>query len=316
MNSAGGFTVHATLTLLFAVLACSPSPKAAGPSVAAVVTETPTVTLVTATPRPVLVIPTLPPSLVLPTATAINDPELPSSSAPPSPTSIPPTATARPTDTVLPPSPTTRPVDTAAPPTATPTVRPSETPRPVPTNSPAPTAAQPVAPQVLARANGTGQTATAPLQLGSGNSRVKFTHNGARNFIVKAFVAGAETLLVNVIGTYDGARYLAGNGTATFDIMADGAWTVAVESLGSGTESTFSGRGAGVSRTFGPPAGGAWELKHDGARNFVVFLRCGNFPNLVQNSIGPFSGSRVVQFGQGPCFWEVDADGNWSLAPR
>jgi hypothetical protein len=36
----------------------------------------------------------------------------------------------------------------------------------------------------------------------------------------------------------------------------------------------------------------------------------------VQNEMGPIQGSTVIDFSDGPCFWEVEADGNWSVEPR
>jgi len=145
---------------------------------------------------------------------------------------------------------------------------------------------------------------------------VTFTHDGARNFAVKTFQANKEDLLINRIGPYQGARPLVGGDPITFDIQADGNWTAQIEPIGQAPSPAFSGRGDAVSGTFNPPASGAWEVRHDGQRNFIVQLHCAGGSNLVQNQIGPVSGSRVVQFGRGPCFWEVEADGSWSLAPR
>ena len=77
-----------------------------------------------------------------------------------------------------------------------------------------------------------------------------------------------------------------------------------------------SGNAASVSGLFSPPRTGPWEISHDGAANFIVHLHCASGTTLVQNEIGPVDGSRVVSFGEGMCFWEVRADGNWSLKPR
>jgi hypothetical protein len=38
--------------------------------------------------------------------------------------------------------------------------------------------------------------------------------------------------------------------------------------------------------------------------------------DLIVNEIGAFSGSTIIKFDKGPCLWEVNADGSWSLKPR
>ena len=163
---------------------------------------------------------------------------------------------------------------------------------------------------------GSGQTATEAVTPPSAISVVALTHNGSSNFIVNAFQGGQETLLVNEIGPYQGTRPLVGDGDVTFDVDADGAWTIVLSPLGTADGAAFSGTGAAVSGLFDPPDAGAWEFTHDGQANFVVWAHCAGGDNLVQNEIGAVSGSGVVDFGDGPCFWEVDADGSWTLAPR
>jgi hypothetical protein len=163
---------------------------------------------------------------------------------------------------------------------------------------------------------GRGQTATNPVTLGAGIYTVAFTHNGARNFIVKAFQDNKEDLLVNKIGAYQGTRYVAGGSPVTFDIQADGAWSVRLEQIRPTSTASLTGTGDAISGLFDPPSSGPWEVNHSGQRNFIVWLHCAGGSDLVQNLIGPVAGSRVVQFRRGPCFWEVQADGQWSLNPR
>jgi hypothetical protein len=199
-----------------------------------------------------------------------------------------------------------------APATATP-LPPTNTPAPVaPAATPTPAPA-PAAPIVL---QGKGQTATNPITPPASVSVVTLTHNGQRNFIVDAFHGGRRDNLVNAIGAYQGARPLAGTDPVTFDIQADGAWTIQIASIAIGGTPAFSGKGDSVSALFDPPAPGPWQIMHNGQRNFIVELHCAGGDTGVQNEIGPVNGSRVVEFPQGPCFWEVIADGVWSLQPR
>jgi hypothetical protein len=163
---------------------------------------------------------------------------------------------------------------------------------------------------------GRGQTATEPIRLPAAVSVATFTHDGRSNFIVHGFHGTEDDLLVNTIGPYRGARPLVSEDPVTLDIRADGAWTVRVEAIVVGGTAPFTGRGDAVSTLFDPPAQGSWEITHYGTRNFIVWLQCAGGSVLVQNEIGPVNGSRVVQFRRGPCYWDVRADGNWSLRPR
>lgn len=150
----------------------------------------------------------------------------------------------------------------------------------------------------------------------SGLSVVRLRHDGARNFIVKTVRPDKTDLAVNVIGRYSGARPLVGQEPLIFDIEADGAWEITIEPISQGGNPAVNGVGDSVSAVFAAPGNGPWEFSHQGSRNYIVRLHCANGSQLIQNRIGNFSGSSVVQFRGSPCFWEVQADGTWSHAPR
>ena len=85
--------------------------------------------------------------------------------------------------------------------------------------------------------------------------------------------------------------------------------------MAGGDVPAFSGTGDAVSALFAPPPGDSWEIQHDGQTNFIVWLHCGDRVSLVQNLIGPVRESKVLAFGPSACYWEVEADGTWSLTP-
>lgn len=184
------------------------------------------------------------------------------------------------------------------------------TPTSAPTSTPKPTVPQPIVLQ------GSGQAATDAVALPAPISIARFTHTGSANFIVTVYEGDEPDLLINEIGPYQGARPLSGREPVIFDIDADGSWTVRIEPMGRADSAAFSGRGDAVSGLFDPPGMGPWQIKHNGQANFIVYSHCAGGSDLMQNEIGGVDGSRVVQFSQGPCFWEVQADGDWSLAPR
>ncbi len=229
-----------------------------------------------------------------------TDTPVPATATPgPSSTPAPPTDTPPPTNTPLPtntPAPTNTPLPTNTPPPPTATPAPTATPEPV-------------------TLSGTSQTATDEVELPSPISIAHFTHNGQSNFIVRTYIGDREDVLINEIGPYDGSRPLT-NGPVIFDINADGAWIIEIRPIGRQDSAAFSGDGDDVSDLFAPPDRGAWELSHNGESNFIVYLHCAGGSQVVQNEIGAVSGSTIIGFRDGPCFWEVEADGEWSLKPR
>lgn len=165
--------------------------------------------------------------------------------------------------------------------------------------------------------SGRGPTATNPVTLPAAISIARITHQGKDNFIVKTFIGAKRDLLVNEIGNYSGARpVISVDQPVTFDVDADGPWSIILEPIGTQEFAHMTGKGDDVSRIFPAPAVGPWEFKHDGTDNYIVKLHCSNGSTLVQNRIGVFNGSTVLQPRGERCFWEVEADGNWSQNPR
>lgn len=228
-----------------------------------------------------------------------------------------PTETTAPTVTPPPTStPSPLPTDTAtvAPrptETSTPTVTPTASETPTPTQTPTPT---PTPEPILFE--GTGSYVTDEFLVPSGLGRVKLTHRGSRNFIVEAYRGAKSELLVNTIGSYTGVRPLTGEEPVLLAIEADGTWTVEVEGPGVTESVSLAGSGDAVSDVFVAPKEGPWEIRHDGERNFVVILHCDQGDDLIENTIGSASGSKMVVFPGELCFWDVQADGTWSLWPR
>lgn len=196
---------------------------------------------------------------------------------------------------------------------ATKAAEPTDTPEPTDEPTEPPATAAPI------HLEGRGQTATDPVELPIPVGVAELTHDGRRNFIVKMFKGdGSEDIIANAIGPYTGEVLVTGNDTLTFDVNADGNWTIDLRTVGLADGPPFSGKGDMVSGFFDPPSGaGPWVFNHDGQRNFIVKLDCVGGADIVQNKIGVVSdASGIVSFPDGPCVWTVKADGNWSLAPR
>jgi len=206
----------------------------------------------------------------------------------------------------------------AAQPTNTATLEPADTPVP-PTPAEAEVLEATATPPESVRPvtlRGTGRTATDPIALPASVSVAEFTHDGESNFSVWVYRGTDEHLLINTIGPYKGRLPLFGEEQVVFDIDADGRWTVKIEPIGSQASPSFSGRGDDVSDLFDPPQMLTYEISHDGESNFAVWLHCAGGSDLIENEIGPVSGSAIVKFEEAPCLWEVTADGDWGLIPR
>jgi hypothetical protein len=220
------------------------------------------------------------------------------------------------------PQPTEAPAATAGPtntPAPTDTPAPTSTPAPTETPSPIPPTETPVPPVVL---EGRGQMVTEPFTPPGSINRVFLTHKGQSNFIVHVFGStGSEGTMVNEIGNYQGIRpLLADEDQFYFEVKADGPWTIRVEAITGEPDAAqgLEGKGDYVSGMFAPASTGAvpYDVSHDGEANFIVHLYCAGGQDSVQNEIGKVSGSVVVRFRDGPCFWDVRADGAWSLKPK
>lgn len=181
-----------------------------------------------------------------------------------------------------------------------------------------PAPAPPAATVVL---QGQGDTVTDKVTLPSGRNRVVSTHQGSRNFAVWAYLDdGSKDLLANAIGNHSGQRPIVATGQVWFEITADGPWTITIEALQPDPAAAqgVSGTGEYVSGTFTPAKLGPvpYNMSHTGESNFAIWVRCAGGEDLAVNEIGAYTGSVVVDFEQGPCFWDVVADGTWSATPK
>jgi hypothetical protein len=158
----------------------------------------------------------------------------------------------------------------------------------------------------------------------SGMNRVVASHNGERNFQVRAIptAGGREILLFNAIGAYQGTVPLLESGEYLFEINADGDWTLQIEAVPANPQPqmSLSGTGDFVSDLFTPDRTGAvpYRFTHDGQSNFQVTLHCEmQRADLLQNEIGPVDNEAIVSFpDSGLCLWDITADGNWTVQPR
>lgn len=174
----------------------------------------------------------------------------------------------------------------------------------------------PVAPLTI---TGSGAKVTEAITLPAPITRVIASHRGSRNFAVWAYFGDERDLLFNEIGNHDGVRPLATTRPVYFEVTADGDWSITIEPLPQQPDAVggVSGRGQYVSGFFQPRASRVpFVFTHDGSSNFAVWVHCANDRDLPVNEIGSYQGEAVVDFGRGPCYWDVEADGNWTVRAK
>lgn len=78
--------------------------------------------------------------------------------------------------------------------------------------------------------NGFSNKNTEPFFISKTPAKLKYTHNGDSNFIIRLRNTDASLKdgLVNLIGTANGETYIYTKGTFYFDITADGNWNIEV----------------------------------------------------------------------------------------
>jgi hypothetical protein len=80
-------------------------------------------------------------------------------------------------------------------------------------------------PEQSCRVDGSGDSVIRLNEFKTANGTATLTHDGSSNFYIWAWSTSDRDLLVNEIGAYD-ATVLVTVGHNTWDIGADGAWSV------------------------------------------------------------------------------------------
>jgi hypothetical protein len=188
--------------------------------------------------------------------------------------------------------------------------------RPGPTPAPEPPRVQEL-PGRGVQVDGSGTTHTDPIVPPYiGIDVLSLTHDGHSTFVVAAVHENqTEETLTTAIGAYQGQRPLVVDGAVAFKVTADGNWTLKLQPIPTGGTPDFKGSGDSVSGYFSPPAPATWTVSHDGQSPFYVYAHCLGGSLLVAQATGALDTTTPVTFPRGPCFWEVRADGHWSLEP-
>lgn len=201
--------------------------------------------------------------------------------------------------------------------TPAPTVVRTPSPVPVVSQTPLPTAIPTPPPQPIL-ISGFGKFATNEVSVTFPIAVLEMYHGGSGHFSVKAFSDNGQELLANEVGGFEGRAWLAAE-DYIFDISANGYWSISIEPITTDLRLAthgFSGIGQDVSPIFNPPSRKVWEFFHRGTGHFSIVAVCAGGRTLIANEIGAVSSSTVVEFDQGPCIFDVSADGEFGIKPR
>jgi len=121
---------------------------------------------------------------------------------------------------------------------------------------------------------------------------------------------------VRSIGPHDGTR-LVKPGPESIDVIVDAAenWKVEMYPVPSGGTSSVYGRGDMVGAFFEPAPNSTWNIVFDGFGENTARLHCGQADLPVAHSHGPSTARLSFSLINGPCFWELIGDGDWSVSP-
>ena len=212
-------------------------------------------------------------------------------------------------------------------------------PAPAPTTAtPIPAPPTPTPEPVVMEFEGRGDKVVGPFHLPEGVVRYVASHSGSRNFVVK-FIGQNDELSINTIGRYVGARaHQVENGNLIglvpgehrLQVEADGNWTLklTLENPSSGVAPPLDTSDSGDQViTWILLKEGIYTLsaKHNGSRNFVVYLLAANgrHSELLVNDIGSYDGQKIIKVEKGllglsppPGLYAltIEADGDWGVS--
>ncbi len=101
-----------------------------------------------------------------------------------------------------------------------------------------------------------------------------------------------------------------------FEIRSSGSWSYTIERIGYTDETSLTGKGDYVSEIISATTG-TWHIKHNGKRNFIIWVYTTEGRDLLVNDIGKYDGRKLISVPKGSSILLViTADGEWSIVPE
>lgn len=154
---------------------------------------------------------------------------------------------------------------------------------------------------------------------GDDAAALEITHDGSSNFIVGSYTLSNERIdgLVNDIGSYEGTvpiNFFTGEEVGFIEVQADGNWTMTATPLLGLEVLPGMASGSGDDVVVVSISSPAVQITHNGESNFIVRAYTSEGTDGLVNEIGAYDGT--VRAPTGTVVFEVNADGDWSLATQ
>lgn len=140
-------------------------------------------------------------------------------------------------------------------------------------------------------------------------------HNGDGYFSVKGHHDGSYDLLASTTEPYDGITLIYPGDEYTFEIGADGDWSIEVYKLGTSSTDTFSGNGDYVTPIF-LKTSNTYEVSTTGGGYFAVKgWGDSGYDLLVSETDDNYSGTVMFDNGEDYAFFQITASREWEIKP-
>ena len=167
------------------------------------------------------------------------------------------------------------------------------------------------------QAEGNGDYVAKGLHV-TGCAVLHIEHTGDGHFAVTSY-EGADgddydSLLANTTGNYSGDVLIDHSGDFVLEIKANGHWKITSSGLQVDDTTSFSGHGDAVTGLT-THSGGAWAVTHNGTGHFSIteYGLDDGYLDLLVNTTGAYSGVVKAEKSDYPVFFEVSADGDWTI---
>lgn len=140
-------------------------------------------------------------------------------------------------------------------------------------------------------------------------------HSGSGHFSVKGHHGSGYDLLVNTTDPYDGMTLIYPNEEYTFEVTAEGEWTIEIYQLGTSSTDVFSGSSDFVTPVF-VRTSDIYEISTTGGGHFAV-KGWGNYGYdlLVNTTDENYSGKVMFDNDEQYAFFEITASREWEIKP-
>lgn len=163
--------------------------------------------------------------------------------------------------------------------------------------------------------SGSGDDVISGFISNEGYSFAKIIYNGSGHFSVKGYYDNSYDLLVSTINHYEGSTLIYPEKEYTFEVKANGDWTIEIYSIGTSSIDEFTGSGDFVTPIF-IGTSDIYEITSTGSGHFSIKGWCGRGYDLLVSTIDEdYSGKVVFEADSKYAFFVISSDREWTIRP-